>query len=262
MAAIEQGNWAEAEWMMAQAVESCPVDGVAREHYAETLWQRGAKTEALEQIEEAIRLRGDDPVLEVRAAEMLLALDQPDRAGQHVRRALVLDPQSARAWLVVGKLKVREGKPQEALAYFHRALVDDPNSRDVLKAIAELHVQLGEPQRALVNWQALADTFTAGDIPPDVLLALGEAYHGTRRYDDAIASFGAARERGAPPADVCRHLAQTWYAAGRLDLADRAAQEALALERSSAHGGELAVRPATAPQTPLGQGRSGPTALR
>jgi predicted Zn-dependent protease len=107
MLAMEQGNWSEAEWMLSQAVESCPVDSVAREHYAETLWRRGAREEALAQIEESIKLRGDDAALEVRAAEMLLALDRPDRAEAHVRWALVLDAQMPSAWLVLGQLRAR-----------------------------------------------------------------------------------------------------------------------------------------------------------
>jgi len=262
MAAMEQGDWATAETKLARAIESCPVDAVAREHYAEALWRRGAKAEALAEIEEAIRLRGDDVELEIRAAEMLLELDRPERAEAHIRWAIELDPQAPAAWLVIGKLRLREGKPDEALGYYHRALGMDSDDRGALRAIAELHAQTGEAQRALVGWNALADTYAAGEVPPDVLLGLAGAYRGTGRFDDAIAALNSARWRGAPEAEVCRRMAETWQAAGRPDLAQRAAQAAVAHEWSGGAGDPLASRGSVPAHQPIGQARSGSTALR
>jgi len=261
MLAMEQGNWSEAEMMLSRAVESCPVDSVAHEHYAETLWQRGAREEALAQVEESIKLRGDDATLEVRAAEMLLTLDRPERAEAHIRWALVLDSQMPRAWLVLGQLRARENKSEDALAYFHRALMHDPNNRSALRALAELHTQLGQPEKSLVNWQMLADSYEGGQLPADVQFALGAAYHAARRYDDATEAFLAARDRGAPPAEVCRRLAATSHEMGRSDLAEKYMAEAVALDQQRVANNTLAVRPhgavpAATSSTPA------PTALR
>lgn len=261
MLAMEQGNWTEAELMLSRAVETCPVDSVAHEHYAETLWRRGAREEALAQIEESIKLRGDDATLEVRAAEMLLALDRRDRAEAHTRWALVLDSQMPRAWLVLGQLRAREGKSADALAYFHRALMHDPNDRGALRAVAELQTHLGQSEKALVNWQMLADSYEAAERPADIQFALGAAYHAVRRYDDAAEAYLAARNRGAPPADVCRRLAATWQAMGRSDLAEKYLAEAVALDQQRAPNSTLAVRPQTVMPSATGSTPE-PTALR
>ncbi|MBX3412685.1 MAG: tetratricopeptide repeat protein [Pirellulales bacterium] len=260
MLAIEQGNWAEAEWMLSQAIETCPVDAVAREHYAETLWHRGERAAALAQIEQAIKLRGDDPALEVRAAQMLLDLGQPERAEAHVRWALVLDSHSASAWLVLGQLRARAGQTDDALTYYHRALVMDPDDRATLRALAELQDKLNLPHKSLINWQMLAQTYEAGQQPADVQMALGGAYHANGRYDEAAESFLAARERGAPPLEVCRRLATIWQAAGRTDLASRANAEATALEQQAIAARALAARPATPSQAPAPS--PAPTTLR
>jgi tetratricopeptide (TPR) repeat protein len=261
MLAMEQGNWTEAELMLSRAVETCPVDSVAHEHYAETLWRRGAREEALAQIEESIKLRGDDATLEVRAAEMLLALDRRDRAEAHTRWALVLDSQMPRAWLVLGQLRAREGKSADALAYFHRALMHDPNDRGALRALAELQTQLGQSEKALVNWQMLAASYETAERPADVQLALGAAYHDARRYDDAAEAYLAARNRGAPPAEVCRRLAATWQAMGRSDLAEKYLAEAVTLDQQRAADSTLAVRPQTVMPSATGSTPE-PTALR
>lgn len=260
--AIEQGNWSEAEVMLSRAIEACPVDSVAREHYAETLWRRGAREEALVQIEESIKLRGDDAALEVRAAEMHLTLGRADRSEAHVRWALILDPQLPGAWLVLGQLRARDGKHDDALAYYHRALMHDPDHRGALQALAELQTELGQPQKALINWQMLADTYEGDQQPAELQFALGAAYHANGRYDEAVEAFLVARQRGAPAVEVCRNLAVTWQAAGRADLAQSAAAEAALLERQFQAGNTLAVRPQPSPPSAATATPAAPTTLR
>jgi len=262
MSAIEQGNWAEAEWMLSQAIETCPIDSVAREHYAETLWHRGQREEALAQIEEAIKLRSDDPALEVRAAEMLLVLGRADRAEAHVRWALTLDSQLPSAWLVLGQVRGQAGKTDDALTYYHRALVMDPDDRAALQALAELQERLGHPEKSLINWQMLAGTYEAGQQPPEIQMALGKSYHANGRFEEAAESFLAARERGAPAIEASHRLAAAWQAAGRLDLAQRASAEAVALEQQARASNTLAARPSSTASINAPAPRSAPTTLR
>lgn len=262
MTAIEQGNWAEAEWMLSQAIETCPIDSVAREHYAETLWHRGQREEALAQIEEAIKLRNDDPTLEVRAAEILLALGRPDRAEAHVRWALTLDSQLPSAWLVLGQVRAQAGNTDDALTYYHRALVMDPDDRAALQALAELQDRLGHPEKSLVNWQMLAGTYEAGQQPSQVQMALGVSYHANGRFEEAAAAFVAARERGAPAIEACHRLVAAWQAAGRFDLAERASAEAVALEQQAHANNAVAAKPRTGTPNNAPASSSLPTTLR
>ena len=47
LAAIEQGQWQQAEGLLGNAIQTCPVDPDARRYYAEVLVKRGAVQEAL-----------------------------------------------------------------------------------------------------------------------------------------------------------------------------------------------------------------------
>jgi Flp pilus assembly protein TadD len=70
VAALERGRQQDAEALLAKAVAACPADAEARRHYAEALWRRGARQEAIAQLEQSDRLAGDDALLWTRLAEM------------------------------------------------------------------------------------------------------------------------------------------------------------------------------------------------
>src|SRR5688572_4650610 len=53
LGAIERGQWDDAEAALQLAVKACPTDGEARRHYAEALWRRGARADAIAQLREA-----------------------------------------------------------------------------------------------------------------------------------------------------------------------------------------------------------------
>ena len=73
--AARRGKESSALDTFAAAVESCPVDGRARQLYAEALWSQGDEKAAIVQMAEAQRLSGGDPDTTVR-------LGQKGRKGQ------------------------------------------------------------------------------------------------------------------------------------------------------------------------------------
>jgi adenylate cyclase len=81
-----------------------------------------AKTEGLRLARRALMLDGDDPgvLTMVGAAEMMLAHNL-EAASVHIGKALVLDPNSAWAWLRSGYLHVYQGDAETALEHFGRA---------------------------------------------------------------------------------------------------------------------------------------------
>ncbi len=88
VSAEEREDWASAETLFSQAVQTCGVDPEARRHFAEALWHQGQQRKAIEQLDEAIRLAPDDEQLFVRAAEMRLAMgDIRARARRWGRRS-------------------------------------------------------------------------------------------------------------------------------------------------------------------------------
>ena len=79
MDAVDAGNWQRAEEFFAKAVEVCPVDERVQSRYAEALWRRGSRPEAVEHMKEAVRLSGGDPDLVVRLGRNAPADRRPRR---------------------------------------------------------------------------------------------------------------------------------------------------------------------------------------
>lgn len=246
--ALDRGDQPKAELLLSQAVAACPVDAEARRNYAESLWRRGARQEAIAQMEEAGRLVGEDASLWARLAEMHLANNEPEPARQDAERALNLDPKLASAWSIHGGVMQAGGEPREALADYLRALNYAPNERVILLQVAELHRQLNQPDRALQTLQTLADTYAAGEEPAQVLYLQGLAYVAIQRYDDGVESFAAAISRGKPTPEMLCQLGQAELLAGHPAEALGAAQQALALQPQHQPSHDLLDRIQTAQQ--------------
>jgi len=180
VAALEREQVQQAETLLGKAVAACPIDPEARRHYAEALWRGGARPEAITQLDEACRLASEDATLRVRLAEMHLLVGQLEPARQSAQQALDLNPKLPAAWAIRGRVMLVGGQPQEALADFHRALGYAPGDRQILLEVAELYRQLSWPQRALATLHSLADTYSPGEEPQQVLYLMGLAYTASR----------------------------------------------------------------------------------
>lgn len=239
ISAIDRGAWDEADGLLAEAIHACPIDPEARRYYAEVLWLRDLRSEALAQLDEALRLSGGDVALLVRASEMRLDLGQVEHALSGVQQALDLDPKYPPALVLRGRIIQRTGQSRQALADFHRALGYEPNRPDVLLLSAELYRNLGQPNRALANLQALTDTYAPGEEPVQVLYLSGLAYMALGRYDEASDSIDTALARSGPNPEFLYQLAQSQWLAGRARLARSAAMQALTI--APGHGPTLAL---------------------
>ncbi len=213
--AMERGDWNRAESLLERAVATSDSNADAHRNYAEALSHRGAKAEALAQLEAARQLPGCDPGLTVRTGEMYLETGQIARAGEMVDEALKLDPKFAPAWALRGRIATATGRPRNALADFQRSLGYAPDNYDAAILIAEAYRQLNEPERALVALQSLSDRYPPGDEPQEVLHLEGLALSALARYDDAARVLSQATQRERPTADLLCHLAQAELLAGR-----------------------------------------------
>jgi tetratricopeptide (TPR) repeat protein len=229
VAALDRGQPEKAEALLAKAVKACPVDPEARRHYAESLWRRGGRKEAIAQMEEACRLVSDDAALWTRIAQMRLADGQVELARQDADRAIDLDSKSAAAWAVRGGVMRVYGRPQQALADYLRAMNYAPKDREILWAIAELYRQQHQPERALLTLQSVADTYSPGEEPSHVFHAIGQTYVALGRFDEAVESLTTAATRGKPTPDLLCQLGEAQLLAGHLDAAGVAASQSLAI---------------------------------
>lgn len=242
---MEQNQPEKAEQCLAQAVKVCPTDCDARRYYAEALWLRNARPEAAAQLEEACRLNPDCD-LRVRLAEMYLDLGRTDDALHCIDQALRKNLRLAAAWRVRGRayralgdqLLAAGNRDQANAAYvqalndLHRAAGYDAGDRQVIAETAAVYRSLAQPQRALETMQTLAETYSPGDEPQQVLYLMGLDYMALQspRYDDAAASLAAAANRGRPSPELLYCLAQAQYRGGHSEEAAQSLQRALVID--------------------------------
>jgi tetratricopeptide (TPR) repeat protein len=96
--ALQRGKHEEAEAWFANAIETNPVDDDAHVQYAELLWKRNLRDEAIKHLEQSVKLSGGDPALLVRLGEMYLAQGDADRAWQQAEKAIQSNRQLPCAW--------------------------------------------------------------------------------------------------------------------------------------------------------------------
>ena len=230
VAAMEQGELKDAESLLGQAVRVCPADPEARRRYAEILWQRGERPKAIAQLQEAIRVGGENAEIHVALAQMRLEMGDGADARHHADRAIDLDPRLSAAWAIRARISLAEGNRRAALDDYHRALGLAPDDREVRLAIAEVYRQLNQPQRALSMLQVLADTYTPGEEPQKVIYLEGLAYAALGRHQEAVDAFTLAADRGKPTAEILCRLAESELQLDCPGPAAEMAQQALLLD--------------------------------
>ena len=232
VAAMQTGQWSQAEILLRQALEASPEDAEVRRQLAEALWHRGAANEAMSHMAAAMRFEPGDAKLAARAGEMALAAAAPEAALSHAEQAICLDPQLASAWALRGRVFRRLNQPDRALADLQRALVFAPASTDVLLELAIMYRERGQPARCLTTLHHLHDTYPPGEEPQTALLLEGLTLMDLKRPQQAAEVLLAATHRGPPNADLFYYLAQAQSAAGKYAEATSAAQQALAVNAS------------------------------
>jgi tetratricopeptide (TPR) repeat protein len=233
--AQQRGQWERAEMLFAAAILKCPSDERARSGYAEALWQRGDYASAIGNMEDAVRLSGNDPERLVRLGSMYLHQEEVRRALALAQRAIDNNSQLAGAWALRGQALLTAGDLHESLASFHRAISIDPNVPDVQLAIADIYSRQNRPQRALATLQTLAERFPAKQVPAGVRYREGLALRALGRPHDAIRVLAEAAERGPASADLLFALAEAQVAVGERTAARQAVH--LALTINPAHPG-------------------------
>jgi tetratricopeptide (TPR) repeat protein len=207
LSAADRSDLVRAEGLLERAVKSCPADVDARRHYAEVLWKRGERMEAVNQINAALRLSPADAGLCVAGGEMHLEMGLFDDADRLAREAVRLAPGTAAAWHLRGRVSLARGQAEAALADFHRALAIDGADRGVLMDTAEAYRRLDRPQRALATLAVLGETYGPDQTPADVLVMEGLAQEALGRPAEAIESYRTAVAKGNAPADATARLA-------------------------------------------------------
>lgn len=207
LSAADRNDLGHAESLLERAVKSCPTDVDARRHYADVLWRRGERMEAVAQISQALRLSPGELTLCLDGGRMYLELGLLDDADRLAAEAVAAAPGSAAAWRLHGQAALARGRAEEALADFHRALAIQPDDRDVLLDAADTYRRLGRPQRCLATLAILGETYGPNQAPPHVLALEGMAQEALGRPLDALESYRQAVARGGRTPEIEARMA-------------------------------------------------------
>lgn len=214
LSAADRDDLVGAEALLERAVKSCPTDVDARRHFADVLWRRGERMEAIGQLTAALDLSPEDPALCVEAGRMYLELGLLNDAERLAAEAVRLAPRSADSWRLRGETALARGQPANAVADFHRALAlagDDP---ELLAATARAYLALGRPRRVLATLAVLEEQRSADGLPGDMLVLEARAYEALDRTAEAADAYRRAIAKGGAPADAAARLAALDAAAG------------------------------------------------
>jgi tetratricopeptide (TPR) repeat protein len=207
LSAVDRNDLVRAEGLLDRAVKSCPLVIDARRHYAEVLWKRGQRMEAVGQIAEALKLSPGDVGLSIDGGRMYMELGLLEDADRLARDAVRMAPRSADAWRLRGQVAMARGQAEQALGDFHLALALAPEDRETLRDTAEAYRRLGRPQRALATLAILGEQYGPSQTPADVLLLEGMAQEALGRTTDALDSYRRAVAKGNAPPEAAARLA-------------------------------------------------------
>lgn len=226
--AMESGQWTEAEDLLAQAVKKAPEDPEARRHYAEALWKRGAKEEAILQLDRGIECGGDYEQ-HARLAQMCLETNQIGKATRHADRAIDLEPEQSVGWAVRARILDTQKSDHEALVAYQRARALAPNDRELLWDMARLYGRLDRARDSLTILQDLANTYTPGEEPQKVVYHLGLVCASLGRLPEAADHYIEALRRGPATPDILYSLADAQYSLGNTVESQKILHQALIL---------------------------------
>lgn len=207
LSAADRADLGRAEALLERAVKSCPADVEARRHYADVLWRRGQRTEAVGQVSAALELSPADAGLCVDAGRMYLQLGLLSDAERLAAEAVRLAPRSADPWRLRGETAMARGQFEAAVADFHRALAIDENDEELLAETARAYLALGRPRRVLATLAVLDENRGAAGLPGDLLALEARAHEALGRNADAAAAWRRAIAKGGAPPDAAARLA-------------------------------------------------------
>lgn len=170
---------------------------IDRARYLQAL---GRDEEARRLMEEVLDGSADppnNPWVEVRHAELVeLPAGDLEGAERRLRRAVERDPNLVDAWLLLGDVLERSGRPMEAAEVYRRALEHQPRAVELNSRLGRVLAEAGDPGAGAALERALELTREqSSDPPPDLLQNLAALALQRRDWPEAERLARGAVER-------------------------------------------------------------------
>lgn len=236
---MHRGRWEYAEELFAEALEMNKSDDRAHWGMGESLWHRGDRTAALEEMKTAVRLSGSHPELVVRLGRMHFENGDWEAAENYANEALLVGRDLPGTWALRGDCLQRAGDQEKALAAYHRALALQPEYPEVQLQAAELYRQQGRYDRLLATLERIRDCTGDAGCSPRVHLLRGVALSQLGRPGEASNCFNLAAQMQPHDANIQLQIATLALEMDEFDTARLATRRILEIDPQSSIGSEL-----------------------
>ena len=224
MALHRAGNLARAERLYLQVLEGNPAEFDARRLLGVLRNQQGRHDEALELIEEALRLRPNSPNVLSNRGNVLRALNRNAEALASYDMALAMRPDHAAAAYNRGNVLRALGHLDEALASYDRALAAQPAHVDALYNRGRVLQDLGRHEQAVASYDRL---LAHKPHFAEALHQRGNALRALGRTGEALASYERLLAIAPTHVEALYSRAETLEELGRLPEALASYEQAL-----------------------------------
>jgi len=142
--ALTQGRTAEAVALFEHLVQKNPGNVPFLNRLSEAQMALGRGDAAAATLRRALQLSPGLDFLHLRLAGLSFDSGRLGEARDEYQATLALDPRNAQAWMGLGEVAVRQGRPDEELALLRRAVAAGTESGSVLSRLAQIEVARGE----------------------------------------------------------------------------------------------------------------------
>lgn len=226
---MQHGELEQAGQLFAEATRLVPDHERAHAEYARVLWTQGRQQDAIEHMERAARLSGDDPAYQIELGQMELERGNLAEALASAEAAVQADHESIEAFALRGKIHDRQGDSDIALADYLQVLGEQPEHPEVQLATARIYLQRRRAQRALAILSRISGQLADNRQLGEVARLRAQALKQLGRHDDAVQLLLDAVRSGAGNADLYYELAEAQWFSGQPENAQLALRQALTI---------------------------------
>jgi predicted Zn-dependent protease len=191
--ALKQGRMVRAEELLRRCVELAPDFVAARFRYATLLMTQNKLEEAIDQVDELLKIE-DDPYHRNLKAAALIRMSDFENAASEYAVMLKAFPNQPGAWLAYGHALKALGRRDECIAAYRKAASLLPGLGDAYWSLANLKTyRFGETEMEAMREQ-LARPDMKGENRALFAFALGKALEDEARYAESFAFYRAGNE--------------------------------------------------------------------
>jgi tetratricopeptide (TPR) repeat protein len=233
---IGRGNYAEALEQCQEALRLKPDDASAHDNWGSILLKTGKPQEAIEQYERAVQIKPDSAEAQYNYGNALFQIGRVPEAIGHYEQAVGINPYVAAAQYNLGNALLHVGRVEEAVGHYEQAVEVSPDDAEAHNKLGTALALVGRVREAIPEYeQALRLRPDNREAPNNLawLLATvppGQGGDPGRAVAVARRACDLTGRRMAAPLDT---LAVAYAAAGRFEEAIHTAEESMALARAA-----------------------------